>query len=248
MGGAHGVEAGFSDELLHRAVLDDEDGGPDEVGEEASPEDDDEDGEVLPEVEAVVGEELALGDCADGGAGFEAEGEEGAHDAGEDRDGDAFAEGVVGFAGFGLLFGGELFLFGEAGCSVDGYGDEADEYAEEDDLAGGLVNDDLDGAVVDGRDEGSEGGAEAEGDGVAEGDAKVADGEAEGEASDAPETSPEECVEDAGAGGFVEDGGEVRDEDAGEDDGPNALLRSERKVVCDPLRGRLGHGAAISVQ
>ena len=28
-------------------------------------------------------------------------------------------------------------LFGDAGCAVDGYADDADEDAEEDDLAGG---------------------------------------------------------------------------------------------------------------
>jgi len=164
--GAHGVEAGLASELFDGAVLEDEDGGPDEVGKEASPENDDEDGEVLPEVEAVVGEELGLGEGADGGSGFEAEGEEGAHDAGEDSDGEAFAEVVVGFACFGLFFRGDFFFFREASGSVDGYGDEAEEDTGEDDLARGLVDDGVDGAVVDGRDESAEGGAEAEGDGV----------------------------------------------------------------------------------
>ncbi len=55
-----------------------------------------------------------FGEVADGLAGVEAEGEEGAHDAGEDGDGDAFAEVVVGFAGFGLLFGGDLVFFGDS--------------------------------------------------------------------------------------------------------------------------------------
>ena len=121
-----------------------------------------------------------------------------AHDAGEDGYGEAFAEGVVGFAGFGLFFGGDFVFFGVAGGSVDGYGDEADGDAEEDDLAGGLVEDDVDGAVVDRWDEGSEGGAEAEGDGIAEGETEVSDGEAEGDAADAPEHSPEKGVVDAG--------------------------------------------------
>ena len=58
--GAHGVDAGLADELFDGAVLDDEDGGPDEVGEEASPENDDEDGKVLPKVEATGGESWVL--------------------------------------------------------------------------------------------------------------------------------------------------------------------------------------------
>ena len=68
-----------------------------------------------------------FGDVADGLAGGEAEGEEAAHDAGEDGDGDALAEGEVGLARLGLLFGGDLVLFRPAGGSVDGDGDEADE-------------------------------------------------------------------------------------------------------------------------
>ncbi len=84
-----------------------------------------------------------------------------------------------------------------AGGSVDGYADEADEDAEQDDLAGGLVEDGAELAVIDGRDDGAEGGAEAEGDGVSEGDAEVADGEAEGDAADSPEDAPEEGVVDA---------------------------------------------------
>ena len=130
VGGAHGVVAGFAGELFDGVVLEDEDGGPDEVGEEASPEDDDEDGEILPEVEAVVGEELGFGEGADGFAGVETEGEEAAHDAGEDGDGEALAEVVVGFAGFGFFFGGDFVFFGDAGGSVDGYADDADEDAE----------------------------------------------------------------------------------------------------------------------
>ena len=161
--------------------------GPDEVGEEAAPEDDDEDGQVGPEVEPAVGEKLGLGECGDGLAGVEAEGEEGAHEAGEDGDGDALAEGVVALAGFGLLFGGDFVLLGVAGGAVDGDADEADEDAEEDDLAGGLVEEGADLAVVDGRNKGAEEGAEAEGDGVSQRDAEVADGEAEGDAADAPE-------------------------------------------------------------
>ena len=58
LGGAHGVEAGLTDELADGAVLEDEDGRPDEVGDEASPEHDDEDGEILPKVETACGEEL----------------------------------------------------------------------------------------------------------------------------------------------------------------------------------------------
>src|ERR1700722_7260312 len=56
MGDAHGVEARLARKLLDRTVFDDEDGGPDKVAEEAAPEYDDEDGQILPEVEAVVGD------------------------------------------------------------------------------------------------------------------------------------------------------------------------------------------------
>ena len=173
----------------------------------------------MPEVEAMMGEEFAFGDGSYGCAGFEAEGETGTHDAGEDGYGQSFAEVVVGFAGFGFFFGGDFAFLRETCGSVDGYGDEADGYAGEDDLARGLVEDRVDGAIVDGWDEGSEGSAEAEGDGVAEGEAEVADGEAEGETADAPEGSPEEGVVDAGGGGFVKDAEEVGDEEGGEDDG-----------------------------
>ena len=166
----------------------------------------------------MVCEEFALGDVSDGCAGFEAEGEEGAHDAGEDGYGDSFAEVVVGFAGLGFFFGGDFALFGEASGSIDGYGNEADSDTGEDDLAGDLVEDDVNGTVVDGWDEGSEGGAEAQGNSITEGEAEIADGEAEGDAADAPENSPEKGVVDAGGGGFAKDADEVGDEDEGEDE------------------------------
>jgi len=102
VGGAHGVEAWFARELADRSVLKDEDGGPDKVGDEASPEDDDQDRQVLPEVESAGCEELGFGEVADGFASVEAEGEEGTHETGEDGDCDAPAEVVVGFSGFGL--------------------------------------------------------------------------------------------------------------------------------------------------
>src|SRR5207302_6823136 len=196
VGGAHGVHARFAGELFCGAIFEDEDGGPDEVGEEASPEDDNEDGEVLPEVELVMGEQLRFGESADGFAGVEAEGEEAAHDAGEDGDGEAFAEVVVGFAGFGFFFGGDFMFFGDACGSVDGDADDADEDADEDDLAGGRVQDGEELSVKDGWDDGAEGGAEAQGDGVSEGDAEIADGEAEGEAAGSPEDAPEDRVID----------------------------------------------------
>ena len=78
------------------------------------------------------------------------------------------------------------------------------------------MEDDVDGAVIDGWDEGSEGGAEAQGDGVTEGEAEVTDGEAEGDAADTPEDSPEKCVMDAGGGCFAKDVDDVGDEDEGE--------------------------------
>lgn len=220
--GAHRIVAGGADELLDGAVLDDEDGGPDEVGEEASPENDDEDGKILPEVEAMVGEELNLGDVADRLAGGEAEGEEAAHDAGEDGDGDALAEGEVGLARFGLLLRGGLLLFRPACGSVDGYGDEADGDTEKDDLAGTFVHDGGDLAGVDRWDQCAEGGAKAKCDGVAEGNAEVADGKPEGEAADSPECAEEEGVAAIGwmsRVGGVQDAREVGHEDVGEDDG-----------------------------
>src|ERR1700733_14127371 len=48
--GAHGVVARFTRELANGAVLEDKNGGPDEVGDEASPENNNEDGEVLPKI------------------------------------------------------------------------------------------------------------------------------------------------------------------------------------------------------
>ncbi len=93
--GAHGVGAGFAEELADGVVLEDEDGGPDEVGEEASPENDDEDGKVLPEVEAAGGEKIGLGEGADGLACSRPKAKKELMNAGEDGDGDALAEGVV---------------------------------------------------------------------------------------------------------------------------------------------------------
>ena len=218
-GGAHGVEAGLSGELPDGAVLEDEDGRPDEVGDEASPEDDDEHGQVLPEIGFARGDELRFGDVADRLAGGQAEGEEGAHEAGEDGDGDALAEGEVALAGFGLLFGGDFVLLGVACGAVDGDADEADEDAEEDDLAGGLVDQRGDLAVVDGRNEGAEEGAKAQGDGVSKGDAEIADGESEGDAADSPENAQEDGVAEvrgvAGIG-LMHDAREVGNEDDGE--------------------------------
>jgi len=198
VGGAHRVETRLACELLDGVVLDDQDGGPDEVGEESAPEDDDEDGEILPEVEAIVVEELSFGEGSDGFACVESEGEEAAHNAGEDGDGEAFAEVVIGFACFGFLFWSDFMFLGYASSSVDGYTGDADEDAKENDLAGGLVEDSAEFVVVDGRNDGAEGGAESESDGVSEGDAEIADGEAEGEAAGSPENSPEEWVVDAG--------------------------------------------------
>ena len=218
MGGAHGVEAGLAGELFDGAVLEDEDGGPDEVGEEASPENDDEDGEVLPEVEAVVGEEFGLGELADGRSGVEAEGEEGAHDAGEDGDGEALAEVVVGLACFSLLFGGDFVFFRVPAAPLTATAMRQTRTPARmiwPEVSWMMVSM----AVVDGRDEGAEGGAEAEGDGVSKSDAEVADGEAEGEAACSPEDAPEDGVVDAGCGRGVEDAEEIGDEETGEDDG-----------------------------
>jgi len=79
------------------------------------------------------------------------------------------------------------------------------------------VEDGVDGAVVDGWDESAKRGAEAEGDGVAEGKAEVPDGQAEGDAADSPEDSPKEGVVEAGGGGFAKDADEVGNKDEGED-------------------------------
>ena len=145
----------------------------------------------------LCGQELGFGEGADGFAGVEAEGEEAAHNAGEDSDGEAFAEVVVGFAGLGFFFGSDFMLFGDAGGSVDGDADDADEDAEQDDLAGGLVGDGEDLPVDDGRDDCAEGSAEAERDGVSERDAEIADGETEGEATGSPENAQEDGIVDA---------------------------------------------------
>ncbi len=124
-------------------------------------------------------------------------------------------------AGLGLFFEGELLVLGDAGGAVDGDAEDADGHAEEDDLAGGGVEDFAELAVVDGRDDGAEGGAEAERDGVSEGDAEVADGEAEGDAADSPENAAEErVVNGGGVSGvdLVEDAEEIGDEEGAEDE------------------------------
>src|SRR5580704_10424889 len=102
----------------------------------------------------MVGEKLGLGEAADGLAGVEAEGEEAAHDAGEDGDGEAFAEVVVGFTRFCFFFGRDFALFGDACGSVDGDADDTYEDTEQDDLAGGLVEDGEELPVEDGWDDG----------------------------------------------------------------------------------------------
>ena len=73
-----------------------------------------------------MGEEFLAGDLGDGFAGVETEGEEGAHKAGKDCDGEALSEGVIGLACFGLFFGRDLVLFGDAGRSVDGDAEDTD--------------------------------------------------------------------------------------------------------------------------
>ena len=177
-------------------------------------------GRFGPEIEPAGGDEPGLGEVADGLAGVEAEGEEGAHEAGEDGDGDALAEVVIAFAGLELLFRGDLVFLGVTGGAVDGDADEADEDSEEDDLAGGLVEEGHDLAVVDGRDQGPEEGAEAESDGVTERDAQIADGEAEGDSADSPEHAEEEGIADVCGVGDVGRGAGltvgVRDEDGGQ--------------------------------
>ena len=80
------------------------------------------------------------------------------------------------------------------------------------------MKDGSDGAIIDGWDESAEGGAETEGDGVAESEAKITDGETEGESADAPEDSPEKGVVNAGGRGFAKNADEVGNEDEGEDE------------------------------
>ena len=75
--------------------------------------------------------------------------------------------------------------------------------------------------VVDRRNDGSKGSAEAKCDGVSESDAEVADREAEGEASDSPEDSPEDGEVDAArvlCVGGAEDSGDVGNENVGKDE------------------------------
>ena len=87
--GAHWVHAGLTAELRGRAAACDKDAGPDEVGGEASPENDDEDGQVLPQRQMAGADELGFRDVADGRARFQAEGEKGTHDAGTHGDQEA---------------------------------------------------------------------------------------------------------------------------------------------------------------
>lgn len=127
--------------------------------------------------------------ACDLGVGFSSvktDGEKGTHDAGEDGDGEAAAEGEVSLAGLSHVFGRNLVLLEVAGEAVDGDGHEAEGDTAENELAGWLVKDGAELAVKNGWNEGAEDSGEAEGDGVAEGEAEVADGKAEGESADAP--------------------------------------------------------------
>lgn len=221
MSSAHGIEAGLSYKLFGGAVFEDEDGRPDEVSEEASPEDYDEDGEILPEVEAVICQQGGFCQTAYWLACVESEGKEAAHNSSKDGDGEAFAEVVIGLSSFSFFFGRNFALFRHASSSIDGDADDAYQNTQQDNLAGGCVKDGMNLVVIDRGDDRPEGGAKAKGDGVSESDAEIADGEAEGEAAGSPENSPEDGVIDA-AGilriGGVEDSEDVGDEEPGEDD------------------------------
>ena len=115
-------------------------------------------------------------------------------------------------------------LLGDASGSIDCYANDADQNAEQDDLPCGRMEDDSELAVSDGWDDGSEGCAEAERDGVSERDAQVTDGKTEGDAADSPENSEEKgepdifrvCEVD-----LVDDAEEIGDEDGAENDGCN---------------------------
>ena len=169
------------------------------------------------------GEQMGFGDGGDGLTGVDGEGEEGAHEAGQDGDGEALAEGEGLLAGLDGRIGADLMFLGVSGGAVDGDCDGADEDAEQGDLSGVGVGDGHDLAVVDGRNEGAEDHAEAEGDGVSEGEAEVADGQAEGETTDAPERAEEDGVGDGMVGGvgvgLGDDGPHIGDEDAGQQGG-----------------------------
>jgi len=138
----------------------------------------------------MVSDQDGFSDRPNRGAGFEAERKERTHDACEDGDEDTFSEGEIGFAGFHLVFWGDFLFLGEAGKTVDGDRNQAEDNASENDLSRRLVHDDANGAVVDGWDQGAEGGAQAEGNGVSEGDAQVANGETEGKTTYSPECAP----------------------------------------------------------
>src|ERR1035441_5874394 len=89
-----------------------------------SPEEDDEDGEVLPDVIMSGGDQAGFGDGCEGRSGVEGEGEECAHEAGQDGDGEALAEGEGLLSGLDGSVGADLLLLGVSGGAVDGYRSE----------------------------------------------------------------------------------------------------------------------------
>lgn len=169
------------------------------------------------------GKQAGFGDAGDGLTGVFAEREECAHESSEDGDGEALAEGEGLLSGLDGRVGADLLLLGVAGGAVDGDGDGADEDAKQGDLAGVGVRDGHNLAVVDGRDECAEDHAQAEGDGVSQGEAEVTDGQAEGEPADAPQHAEENGVGDGMVGrvgvGRGDDAPHVGDEDAGQQGG-----------------------------
>src|SRR5258708_38278787 len=93
---------------------------PQEIGEEAAPENDDQYGEVLPKIETMLREELNACYLGDGFTCGEPVGEAGAHNAGKDGHGKPFTKGEVAFSGFGPVLAGNFVLFRVPGETADG--------------------------------------------------------------------------------------------------------------------------------
>lgn len=159
-----------------------QDQAPDRVRREAAAEPDDHDGEVLEDRGRAGGDRL----LGQGLARGEGKGHAGAHDPGEHGHPDPFLEVEFGHRGRGSS-GGNLLLLPDPGAAADRDAREADQDAQNGHPARRGAHHGPDPALEDGRDEGAEDGAKAQGDGVAEGHPQVAHGEPEGESAESPQ-------------------------------------------------------------
>ena len=161
---------------------------------EAAPENDDQDGKILPKIEAMLCNEPDTCYLRNGFACSEPVGEAGTHDAGEDGYGQSLAKGEVALPCLCPVLAGNFMLFRIAGEAADGNRQHAHAHSGEYHLPGALVQDGGHLAAEDRWHQGAERGTKAERDCISKSNAEVANGEAEGESAYPPHHSPETCV------------------------------------------------------